>query len=165
VTDRVKPEFVVSSVDFDQPVKFSARKLLAHLRNPANWREASIHPLQTQYPFTNIEFHDRAGFSILLFPSPRAIGTLAASRPRLSEPSVLVCLGGQVIERWPRELFLVPRAAEEVIAEFLIGGKQSKVCWWVRLDQFKRETVHPGGKGLIRLWQRLQSHPNFPFAR
>ncbi len=106
MTEHMKSRFMVFGVNFDQPVRLLACKLLSHLRDRSNWPEASVHPSEGQYPFLNIEFHDRAGFSILIFPSPRAIGRLAASRSRLSAPSVLVCLGGQVIERWPRELFL-----------------------------------------------------------
>src|SRR5947207_202943 len=157
-------EFVTSSPHFAEPVRLSSAQLIAHLRDSRYLPEASIHPTKRQYPFLNIEFHDRAGFSILCFSNYSSIGRLATSTSRLSPPSVLVCLGGQVIEKWPKELFLTAALAKRIVAEFLRSGKPSRDVRWVRLDRFERETVHAGGRGLTRLWQRLQREPSFPFA-
>ena len=157
------PQFTISSVDFAEPVKLSPARLIAHLRD-SRVPEASIHPTDCEYPFLNIEFHGSAGFSFLCFVNASSVGRLAASASRLSPPSVLVCLGGQVIERWPKELFLTAPLAKRVMTEFLGTGQPSREVRWIRLDRFKRETVHPGGRGLIPLWQRLMRERSFPFA-
>jgi hypothetical protein len=117
--------FVVSGIDFQVPQRLSAFKLLSHLRDPSNWPEASIHRATDQYPFVNIEFHCHVGFSVLCFDKPRSVGHLAATASSLSEPRVLVCLDGQVIERWPEELFLSGTATKDVISHFLNTGKRS----------------------------------------
>ena len=91
---------VTYSVDFDTPQDFSAEQIIDHVSTEGNWHEISIHPndygnpFTPQYPFMNIEFHGRMGFSLLLFPSESSNGVLAATSSKLSTPSVLVCLGG-----------------------------------------------------------------------
>src|ERR1051325_9340733 len=137
-------KFVVYSLDFETPQHLSAAKLLNHLSDSSKWPEASIHPAaeQQQYPFLNIEFHARVGFSVLCFDKPSSLGHLAATSLSLSKPQVLVCLGGQVIERWPRELFLPVANAKRVVSHFLKAGERLPAAHWVRLDRFERETVH-----------------------
>jgi hypothetical protein len=159
------PKFVAASVDFDKPRRMSPSKLLDHLKTSGNWPEASIHHATHQYPIMDIEFHGRAGFSLLCFDKASSVGYLAAGSSRLSKPSVLVCLGGQVIEKWPPELFLPLSLAKTVISHFFKTGEREPSVKWVRLDRFRRETVHPGGRGLIPLWQRLRRQPQFPFAQ
>lgn len=158
-----KDRFVVSSVAFGtQPL--SATALVTKLQTPGNYPEATVHRPSAQYPFMNVEFHGRAGFSILIFERPRSLGYLATGQSTPGEPKVLVCLGGQVIEKWPEQLFLGGRRAAEVIRAFMLTGKKSPSCKWTRLDRFRRETVHPGGKGLIRAWKELSALPSFPFT-
>lgn len=161
---KQKLQLVVSTLDLDEPQRFSASKLLAHLQGAGNWPEASIHDPSRQYPLMDIEFHGNVGFSVLCFARPSSIGYLAVSVAKLSEPTVLVCLGGQVIEKWPRELFLSSSQARAVVSHFLKSGAQLPAVHWVRLDKFQRKTVHPGGKGLIPLWQKLRQKPGFPLT-
>lgn len=155
-------QFVISSLDLEDSQKFSASQILTHLQSAGNWPEVSIHHPSRQYPLMQIEFHGNVGFSMLCFMRSSSVGYLAASTTGLSEPSVFVCLGGQVIEKWPRELFLSLSRARVVISHFLKTGKQLPTVHWVRLDRFPRETVHAGGKGLIPLWQKLSHKANFP---
>jgi hypothetical protein len=164
------PDLLVTSLDFAAPQRLSAEELVDHLSTNGNWFEASIGPVRAQheflaeYPFMNVEFHGRAGFSMLLFIDERSTGVLAAMRAELSKPSVYVCLGGQVIEKWPRELFLAREATVTVLQHFLSTAAQDPSFEWVRLDRFRRETIHAGGKGLIPLWDKLRADPQFPFA-
>ena len=111
----------------------------------------------------NVEFHGQAGFSLLLFSDEQAIGVMASTQSKMSVPSVYVCLGGQVIEKWPRELFLPRMTAEKTISQFLSQAASEPAAFWIRLDRFPRETVHSGGKGLIALWSKLSAQPQFPF--
>ena len=163
-------DFVLRSADIREPLHLSASEIVEHLSAPGNWHEASIgplhreHPVLAAYPLMNVEFHGRAGFSLLLFPDEQSHGILAATRLELSEPSVYVCLGGQVIEKWPPELFLPREMAQTVIAHFLSAAAPEPSCAWIRLERFRRKTVHPGGKGLIPLWDELSAAPHFPFA-
>jgi hypothetical protein len=108
----------------------------------------------------DIEFHGNVGFSVLCFARPSSVGYLAASGAKLSAPAVLVCLGGQVIEKWPREL----SQARAVVSHFLKSGAQLPSIRWVRPDKFQRKTVHAGGKDLIPLWQKLRQKPGFPLT-
>lgn len=112
----------------------------------------------------NIEFHGHIGFSLLLFPSELSNGVLAATSSKLSKPSVLVCLGGQVIEKWPLELFLSRQVTREVVAQFLSTQVAYEGVEWIPLAEFERETVHEGGEGLISLWNKMRSDPRFPLA-
>jgi len=156
--------FLVWSVDMDEPTRLSPVRLLEHLENSRNWPEASLHRGPYDFPRLGIEFHGSAGFSLLCFENEASLGYLAASGLLLSPPSVLVCLGGQVIEKWPKELFLSATETKRVLQDFDQTGKQSESVRWVRLDRFRRITVHPGGRGLIPLWDKLRAAPGFPFA-
>lgn len=163
-------DFVMRSAGIPEPLRLSAGEIVDHLSSPENWHEASIgplhreHPVLAAYPLMNAEFHGRAGFSLLLFPDERSNGILAATRAELSEPSVYVCLGGQVIEKWPPELFLSRDMARTVIEHFLSAATPDPSCPWIRLERFPRKTVHSGGKGLIPMWDKLSAAPHFPFA-
>lgn len=97
--------FVASAIDLE-PTQMSAAALLARLASPGAWSEGSVHPPEADFPRLGIEVHPGIGVSILCHENERSIGFLAATRESLSPPSILVNLGGQVIERWPVELFL-----------------------------------------------------------
>jgi len=165
-----RPDFIVSCLDFDEPRRLSADEIVDYLATPDHWYELSIgpqhsrHPSLAEYPFMHVEFHGRAGYSLLLFSEESAIGALAATRSELSKPRVYVCLGGQVIEKWPEELFLPPETAVRVIDHFFSAAEREPSAAWIRLDRFKRETVHRGGKGLIPMWEKLRAAPDFPLS-
>jgi hypothetical protein len=61
-----------------------------------------------------------------------------------STPSVEVELGGQALERWPRELFVSAAQATEALNHFLEHGTQHPTLEWVRIDRFPRETLWEG---------------------
>lgn len=145
--------FVARAIDFE-PTEMSAADLLARLALPEAWPEASVHPPEADFPRLGIEVHPDSGVSILCHEDERSIGFLAATHERLSEPRVLVNLGGQVIERWPAELFLSQADAHAVVEHFLESGRQAPEYAWIRLDRFPRDTVHEG-PGLLARWREL----------
>ncbi|HEX7810201.1 MAG TPA: hypothetical protein VF608_15805 [Thermoanaerobaculia bacterium] len=150
---------LVWSIEQEQPLSLDAASLIAHLMTPGTWPEAVIHPDDERdpYPRMLIEHHRGAGvLSLVCFEDSSSTGHVASVGTRMSAPTVYVCLGGQVIEQWPRELFLQPALAEIVVAGFLENGRQSTSCSWIKLNGFERTTVHPGGRGLIEMWKRLQ---------
>ena len=163
-------DLLFSSPDVDEPRRLSAAQVLAHLSAASNWPEGAVSPLTTrhpaiaEYPFMSLQFHGAAGFSLHIFPSEKSSSLFADTKSRLSAPTVYVCLGGQVIEKWPRELFLPHETALAVLEQFMATRRRSSSCTWVRLDRFPRVTVHAGGRGLIPLWKKLKLKAEFPFA-
>jgi hypothetical protein len=153
--DSVAPEFRVSAVDL-KPTTISADALLARVSDPEHWPEASVHPPDADFPRLGIEFHPGVGYSILCHEDERALGSLAAMQTATTAPEVPVNLGGQVVERWPPELFLPEAAAATILKHFLDTGRQHPSFAWVRLDQFERELLHEG-PGLHEYWKQLTS--------
>ena len=70
-----------------------------------------------------------------------------------SPPSIEVELGGQALERWPRELFTSAERATQALNHFLESGKQDPTLAWIRIDRFPRETVWEGREGR-EAWER-----------
>lgn len=163
-------QLLFSSPDIDERRRLSAAQVLTHLSLAENWPEVAVssphsrHPAIAEYPFMGLAFHGAAGFSLHVFPNEESPSFLAATKARLSVPTVLVCLGGQVIEKWPPELFLSRETALALLEQFMAERTQSTSCKWVRLDRFPRVTVHAGGRGLIALWDKLKQKEEFPFA-
>jgi hypothetical protein len=77
---------------------------------------------------------------------------LVTSR-HFSLPLIEVELGGQTLERWPRELFVSAELATQALNQFLSVGKQDPALEWVRIDAFPRETVWEGREG-GQAWER-----------
>ena len=61
--------------------------------------------------------------------------------------AVEINLGGQVLERWPDELFVSDALALRAIAHFLESGQQDPRQPWVRIDTFPRTTIWEGRQG------------------
>jgi hypothetical protein len=72
---------------------------------------------------------------------------------QFSTPSVQVELGGQALERWPRELFVSAEYASHALNHFLDHGKQESALEWVRIDRFPRETLWEGREQRLA-WER-----------
>ena len=70
-----------------------------------------------------------------------------------SSLSIEVELGGQALERWPRELFVSAEQATQALNHFLEFGKQDPALEWVRLDGFPRETLWKG-RAQREAWER-----------
>lgn len=72
---------------------------------------------------------------------------------QFSTPSVEVELGGQALERWPRDLFVSAEHATLALNHFLEHGKQDPALEWVRIDGFPRETLWEGRAQRLA-WER-----------
>ena len=70
-----------------------------------------------------------------------------------STPSVEMELGGQALERWPRELFVPWELATQALNHFLEFGKQQPALEWIRLDRFPRKTLWEG-RAQQEAWER-----------
>lgn len=153
-TSFIRIEFIptagllVSSVDFASTM-MSAAELLERISTPGYWHEATVHPADSEFPRLGIEHHRRAGYSILCHQDESSIGFLAALRRPLSALTIAVNLGGQVIERWPPELFLPADAALDIAEHFFATGRQHSGFTWARINRFTRQHVHEG-EGLNR---------------
>jgi hypothetical protein len=153
---RTAPEFRVSNVDLDA-TSMSPDALLSRLSDLQEWPEASVHPPVADFPRLDLEYHPGVGYSILCFEDERSIGYLAAQKENTTSPAVAVNLGGQMIEKWPPELFLAEAEAAEVLRHFWATGHQHPSFAWIRLDGFEREVLHEGGASLYEFWKQLSS--------
>lgn len=144
-------------IDHLDATSMSPEALLTRLSDPDTWPEASVHPPVADFPRLGIERHPGMGYSILCHEDERSIGYLAARRAITTSPAIAVNLGGQVIERWPPELFLAEADAAEVLRRFWATGRQHPSFAWIRLDGFEREVLHEGGAGLYEFWKQLAS--------
>lgn len=73
-----------------------------------------------------------------------------------SQPEVDIVLGGQVQERWPRQLFVTPALAAKALDHFLKTGTQKRTMHWIQTDAFPRETVWEGRAGR-QAWKRSRN--------
>ena len=99
----LKLSFVSSEARTAPP---SASEILARVRSVAPWDEASICPAQSDFPRVHISWHDSEGYNVHCFEDEQSLGEFLANRPQFSPTSVEINLGGQALERWPRELFV-----------------------------------------------------------
>src|ERR1700682_5892917 len=74
-------------------------------------------------------------------------GFFLAEPGSVTSPGVDIVLGGQVQERWPRQLFVDPSLGAEALDYFLETGKQKETLHWIRTDAVPRETVWEGRAG------------------
>jgi hypothetical protein len=71
-----------------------------------------------------------------------------------SAPSIEMELGGQALERWPRELFVSAERATQALNHFLQFGTQDPALEWISLDAFPREIVWDDRAGR-EAWERV----------
>ena len=64
-------------------------------------------------------------------------------------------MGGQALEKWPRQLFVDSERALEALDFFLKTGKQDGTQHWVRTDAFPREIVWETREGR-EAWEKDQ---------
>jgi hypothetical protein len=115
-------------------------------RLPA-WDEMTIAPEASQFPRASLSWHEGHGLVFHCFEDEQSWGFFLVTAPSFSQPDVDIVLGGQVQERWPRELFADAALGAEALDHFLKTGKQVGTLHWVRTDAFARETVWEGREG------------------
>jgi hypothetical protein len=88
-----------------------------------------------------LAWQEEAGFIIHCFEDAESCGAFLVETSELGAPSVEVMLGGQAVERWPRQLFVSEHLARDAVEFFLRAGKCTPGHSWVTADGFPRETV------------------------
>jgi hypothetical protein len=138
---------------FDSPFRFSCvsspdplpvppvSTLLAKVSAGPAWDEASLHRPGEEYPYLHLAWQEEAGFIVHCFEDAASFGDFLVEDGNFGPPEVEVALGGQAVERWPRQLFVSKRLAHDAVEFFLNAGKRTPLHSWVRADGFPRQTV------------------------
>ena len=121
-----------------------ASEILASVRGRPPWDEASITPDQEQFPRMHISRCEDYGFVLHCFEDGKSWGNYLVTNLAFSSPVVEINLGGQALERWPRELFVSEQLAEEALSFFLAFGKCNPAQRWTTGNGFPRETICEG---------------------
>lgn len=125
----------------------NASELLDVAQRCAVWDDVIIEADADEGSRANVSWHTGHGFVVHCFEDAASLGFFLAESLSFSAPAVDIVLGGQVQERWPRELFVSPDLAREAIDFFLEAGKQKPTLHWVRTGGIPRETVWEGREG------------------
>ena len=146
--------FRVSFVMSDAPMPIaSASELLENVQSRPVWDGASISPADADYPRVRLDWHEGHGFVFQCFEGGESWSDFLVITRDFSSPSIEVELGGQALERWPRELFVSAGRATQALNHFLECGKQDPALEWVRIDGFPRETLWEG-RAQREAWER-----------
>jgi hypothetical protein len=122
----------------------SASEVLARVRSVSPWDEASICPTQSDFPRVHISWHDSEGFNVHCFENEQSLGHFLVNGREFSAPRIEINLGGQALERWPRELFVSEVLATEALEYFLDYAKPKPSLSWTGTGAFPRETIWEG---------------------
>jgi len=128
-------------------------ELLDGVRSRPVWDGASISPMDAQFPLVHVDWHEGHGFVLQCYEDEESWSYFLVRNPHFSPPSIEVELGGQALERWPRELFVSAERAAQALNHFLEFGKQDPALEWVRIDAFPRKTVWDDRAGR-EAWER-----------
>jgi hypothetical protein len=148
--NRFRASFIIS----DAPIPItSVAELLADVQSREVWDGASISPVDADYPLVQIDWHEGNGFVLQCYEDGEAWSNFLVTSRDFSAPSVEMELGGQALERWPRELFVTWELAAQALNQFLEFGRQHPALEWVRIDGFPRETLWEG-QAQREAWER-----------
>lgn len=105
--------------------------------------ELSVHPVDEmiQFPMMHVDWHREAGFVVMVFEDEQSIGFYPTSDVPTGAPEIQIELGGQALEKWPRELFVPLEMAIRVCKTFIATGRQDRSVPWVANDAFAREII------------------------
>lgn len=148
--DRFRAPFMMS--DAPMPIT-SVPERIADIQSRPAWDGASIVPADDDYPRVHLDWHEAAGFVFQCYEHEESWSDFLVTSRTFSTPSVEIELGGQALERWPRELFVSAERAAQALNHFLERGKQDPSLEWVRIDRFPRETVWEG-RDQQKAWER-----------
>ena len=150
--------FRASFIMSDAPMSItSVPELLADVQSHPVWDGASISPANAEYPRAHLDWHEGHGFLLQCYEDEESCSDFLVISRDFSTPSVEVELGGQALERWPRELFVPSELAVQALNHFLEFGKQNPALEWVRIDAFPRETLWEG-RAEREAWERANPH-------
>ena len=139
------PSFQLSCVSSSDalPVPRVA-ELLARLRSGPAWDEMSICRAHDQYPSLHLAWQADRGLVVHCFEDADSAGHFLVESATMTAPEVEIVLGGQALERWPRQLFVSNRLAHDAVEFFLCTGRRNTILDWVTTGGFLRETVWEG---------------------
>jgi hypothetical protein len=145
MSENREPIFRLSFVSSEAVVPTpTASEVLARLRSGAPWDEACICPAQGDFPRAHISWHDSEGFNVHCFENEYSLGHFLVNGHDFSPPSVEINLGGQALERWPRELFVSEELAAEALKYFLECAQLKPSLSWTGTGEFPREAIWQG---------------------
>ena len=133
----------------------AASELIEIVRHRQLWDEITIAKEDAQFPRAGLSWHEGHGLVLHCFEDEMSWGFFLAEPGSLTSPEVDIVLGGQVQERWPRQLFVDPSLGAEALDYFLETGKQKETLHWIRTDAVPRETVWEGRAGR-EAWEKGQ---------
>jgi hypothetical protein len=139
----------------------SVPELLADVQSRPTWDGASISLADADCPLVHLDWHEGHGFVFQCYEDEESWSDFLVTSGQFSPPSVQVELGGQALERWPRELFVSAEYASHALNHFLDHGKQESALEWVRIDRFPRETRTGSQSGRHATSRRPLSCPRF----
>ncbi|MBI4473598.1 MAG: hypothetical protein HY646_13095 [Acidobacteria bacterium] len=125
----------------------SVSDILARVQSGPVWDVASIAHVDDPFPRLHTEWHADNGFVIQCYEDESSWSDFLLARPGCGRPAVEINLGGQALERWPRELFVPAELAQRAVEYFLNSGKKDPALHWARIDGFPRETIWEGHNG------------------
>ena len=140
--------FLYSTISGPENVRAqSAAELLAIARGLPAWDALIVVAENQDYPRLHLSWHDGHGFVVHCFENDASWGFFLTDALPFSSPEVEIEMGGQALEKWPRQLFVGSKRALEALDFFLKTGKQNETPHWVRADAFPREIVWEGREG------------------
>ena len=118
-----------------------APELLGIARGLPRWDALIIVAENENYPRLHVTWHEGHGFVLLCFEAGESGGFFLAATTPFSAPEIEIEMGGQALEKWPRQLFSDRELAVDALDFFLKTGRQNGTQHWVRTDAFPREIV------------------------
>jgi hypothetical protein len=132
-----------------------ASELLGIARRLPRWDALIIVAENENYPRLHVTWHEGHGFVLQCFEDGESWGFFVARTTSFSSPEIEIEMGGQALEKWPRQLFVDADRALEALSFFLKTGKQDGTQHWVRTDAFPREIVWETREGR-EAWEKRQ---------
>ena len=119
-----------------------ASELLGVARRLPRWDALIIVAENENYPRLHLTWHEDHGFVVQCFEDGESWGFFLAEATAFSPPEIEIEMGGQALEKWPRQLFVESDSVLEALDFFLKTGQQDGgTQHWVRTDAFPREIV------------------------
>jgi len=133
MVEDLRNSFRVSFLTSEAPLPIlSVSELLTEVQSRPVWDGASISLADAQFPLVHLDWHEGHGFVLQCYEDEESWSDFLVTSPSLSTPSIEVELGGQALERWPRELFVPAERAAQALNHFLEFGKQDQALEWIQ---------------------------------
>lgn len=132
-----------------------ASDLLGIARGLPRWDALIIVAENANYPRLHVTWHEGHGFVVHCFEDGESVGFFLATTTSFSSPQIEIEMGGQALEKWPRQLFVDPSLGVDALDFLLETGKQNGTQHWIQTDAFPREIVWETRQGR-EAWEKRQ---------